>query len=138
MTDGRMGDDLLLAIGRLPKGKAGVVLRNYSLAAADRRALFDAARKIARHNRLVLLLGGPERLARRWKADGWHGPERRRIRSLIHGMAVHDPAELRAAIPAKADLVSLSPVFATRSPTAAAPHGRTTFALPARPPPTPT
>src|SRR3546814_8663864 len=61
MTDERMGDDLLLAIGRLPKGKAGVVLRNYSLAAADRRALFDAARKIARRNRLVLLLGGPER-----------------------------------------------------------------------------
>src|SRR3546814_6188410 len=73
MTDERMGDDLLLAIGRLPKGKAGVVLRNYSLAAADRRALFDAARKIARRNRLVLLLGGPEVLARRWKAEGWHG-----------------------------------------------------------------
>src|SRR3546814_6684415 len=73
MTDERMGDDLLLAIGRLPKGKAGVVLRNYSLAAADRRALFDAARKIARRNRLVLLLGGPERLERRWKADGWQG-----------------------------------------------------------------
>src|SRR3546814_12530046 len=71
MTVERMGDDLLLAIGRLPNGKAGVVLRNYHLAAADRRALFDAARQIARRTRLVLLLGGPARLARRCKAaDG--------------------------------------------------------------------
>src|SRR3546814_14082860 len=100
MTDERMGDDLLLAIGRLPKGKAGVVLRNYSLAAADRRALFDAARKIAPRNRLVLLPGGPERLARRWKADGWHGPERRRHSSLIPGLAFYTPAELCGAHPA--------------------------------------
>src|SRR3546814_12579395 len=105
MTDGRMGDDLLLAIGRLPKGKAGVVLRNYSLAAADRRALFDAARKIARLNRLGLLLGGPERLARRWKAAGWYGPGRRRNRSLNHGMGVHEPAEHGAAARAQADNV---------------------------------
>src|SRR3546814_4665889 len=131
LTDGRWGDGLLLAIGRLPKGKAGVVLRNYSLGAPDRRALVDAAGKIARRNRLVLLLGGPERLARRWKADGWHGPERRRNRSLIHGMAVHDPAELGAAIRAKAYLDFLSSVFAPRSHPTAGQIGSFAFRVPA-------
>lgn len=132
MTDERMGDDLLPAIRRLPKGKAGVVLRNYSLAMSDRRAMFEAARKIARRNRLVLLLGGPERLARRWRADGWHGPGRRRNRSLIHGMAVHDPAELGVAIRAEADLIFLSPVFVTRSHPGARALGRIRFGMLAR------
>src|SRR3546814_11624285 len=52
-------------------------------------------------------------------------------------MAVHDPAEFGAAIRAKADLVFLSPVFATRSHPDAGPLGRIRFGLLARSAPMP-
>ena len=115
MTDERMGSGIVDAVRRLPKGKAGVVLRNYSLPQDERRTIFNNIRAVARRRRLMLLLAGPPHLARGWKAQGWHGPGGMRVGELIHSMAVHNRKELTAAIRARADLVFISPVFPTRS-----------------------
>lgn len=115
MTDERMGSGMIEAVRRLPKGQAGVVLRNYSLPDEQRRALFDNIRAIARRRRLMLLLAGLPHVARGWKAQGWHGRGGKAIAGLVHSMAVHNRSELTAAIRARADLVFISPVFPTRS-----------------------
>lgn len=129
MTDERMGNGVIAAIRRLPKGKAGVVLRNYATPPAERRRLYDAVRAIARRNRLTLLLAGSPYAAHAWRADGWHGKGCHRHGHLIHGMAVHNKRELTTAIRAKVDLVFLSPVFATRSHAGARPLGPLRFGL---------
>src|SRR3546814_7971642 len=49
----------------------------YRTAAAERRALFDRVARMARRRRLVLMLGGTAAQARAWRADGWHGRDRR-------------------------------------------------------------
>lgn len=108
MTDERLGDGLFDAIARLP-GEAGIVFRHYSLAEAERRALFDRVRRA--HDGL-LLLAGPAAQAEAWRADGSHG--RGRGKGLRTAPA-HDQAEIRAAEAAGANLVFLSPVFPTRS-----------------------
>ena len=70
MTDERVADDRLLAAARaLPRGRAGIILRHYRTPPAQRRALFDALRAIARRRRLVLLLAGPARAAAAWRAE---------------------------------------------------------------------
>lgn len=108
MTDERHGDGLMDTIARLPEG-AGIVFRHYSLPATERRALF--ARVRAAHPGL-LLLASPAELATAWGADGSHG---RGPGAGLRSAAAHDLAEIRAAEAAGADLVFLSPVFATRS-----------------------
>ena len=51
MTDERVSDDRLLAAARaLPRGRAGIILRHYRTPPAQRRALFDALRAIARRS----------------------------------------------------------------------------------------
>jgi len=116
MTDERQGEALWRALERLPRG-AGVVFRHHSTALRERKGLFARVRKVARRNRLVLVLAGPASLAAAWKADGVHGRgrDRRPTRRLIRTAPVHDMIELRAAERAGADLLFLSPVFATRS-----------------------
>ena len=72
MTDERLGEGLLSAVERLPRG-AGIVFRHYSLPEPERRALFNRVRATARRQRLLLLLAGPDWQARTWGADGSHG-----------------------------------------------------------------
>ena len=72
MTDERLGERLLSAVERLPRG-AGIVFRHYSLPESERRALFDRVKGVARRRRLLLLLAGPDWQARAWGADGSHG-----------------------------------------------------------------
>lgn len=109
VTDERQGDGLLPTIARLPDD-AGILFRHYSLAAVDRRALFDAVR-VAGGERL-LLLAGSARLAEAWGADGWHGwGDGEGMRSA----SVHDLAEIRRAEEQGADLLFLAPVYPTRS-----------------------
>ena len=127
MTDERQGDGLLPALRRLPKG-SGVVFRHYSLPLAERRALFATVRRIARARRLVLVLAGSVRLARAWRADGWHG--RGAGRGMLHSAPAHDRRELAAA--AGADLVFVSPVYPTRSHPGARTLGRLGFRALAR------
>ncbi|MFY9351702.1 MAG: thiamine phosphate synthase, partial [Sphingobium sp.] len=74
MTDERVPDAALLAAAaRLPKGRAGIILRHYRTAPVERRALFETLRQIARRRRLTLLLAGSVREAAAWRADGAHG-----------------------------------------------------------------
>lgn len=132
MTDERVSDAALLAAAaRLPKGGAGIILRHYRTAPADRRALFDALRAIARRRRLTLLLAGSARQAAAWRADGAHGRDRRRaLRPLLRSAPVHNPREALAA--RCADLCFLSPLFPTRSHPGAPALGRARFAALAR------
>jgi thiamine-phosphate pyrophosphorylase len=106
MTDERLGDRLLDAVGRLPDG-AGIVFRHYSLAEAERRTLFDRVREAAPG---PVILAGPPELALAWRADGSHGRHRGATTAPAHALA-----ELREAEAAGASLIFLSPVFATRS-----------------------
>jgi thiamine-phosphate pyrophosphorylase len=122
MTDERQGDALWAALERLPPG-AGVVFRHYSLPPAERRALFRKVRALVRRRRLRLQLAGPPHLAAAWGADGSHGrgPARRGLG--LASAPAHDLREIRSAERAGADLIFLSPAFATRSHPQAAPLG---------------
>ncbi|BAI94846.1 thiamine phosphate synthase [Sphingobium sp. TA15] len=134
MTDERVGESALLAaIDRLPKGRAGVIFRHYRTAAAERRALFDRVARMARRRRLVLMLGGTAAQARAWRADGWHGRDRRRDgKTLLHSRPVHDKRQMAEAARAGADFVFLSPLFPTRSHPGSLVLGRAGFAALAR------
>ncbi|MEH3107387.1 MAG: thiamine phosphate synthase [Sphingomonas fennica] len=128
MTDERQGEGLWRALAALPCG-SGVVFRHHATPPVERRALFDQVRRIARARRLVLVLAGPPRLARGWRADGAHGRSPHRASGLIRTMPAHDPIELRAARRAGADLAFVSPVFATRSHPGAPALGRVRLGL---------
>lgn len=107
MTDERLGDRLWSALDRLPRG-AGVVFRHYRTPAGERRALFARVRRVARRRGLVLVLAGDMPLR---GASGLHA---RRGRGLVTWPA-HDRRAALAAVRAGADVVMVSPVFATRS-----------------------
>ena len=128
MTDEQLGGSLFDAIARLPPG-AGIVFRHYSLAAAERRTLFDRVRAAAIGRGLVLLLAGPAAQARAWGADGSHGSG---PGQGLRSAPAHDLKEMRVAEAMGASLVFLSPVFATRSHPGARPLGRLRFGLLAR------
>lgn len=132
MTDERQGEALWLALARLPRG-SGVIVRHHGLEPGERRAIAARIRRIARRRGLVMVMAGAEGLARRVKADGFH------LRSahigagrLIRTAAAHSLPELVAARRTRADLVLLSPVFATHSHPGAKPLGRVRFGLLAR------
>lgn len=127
MTDPRMGDALWPALDRLPRG-SGVIFRHYGV--PGRRALFDRVRRVTRARGLMLLLAGSPRTARGWRADGVHGAEPGRAR--LRTVGAHDAAEMVRAARIGADLVLLSPVFATRSHPGAGALGRVRFGLLAR------
>lgn len=110
MTDERLGDDLWTALDALPRG-GGVVFRHYATPPAERRALFVQVAKVARRNRLVLVLAGSARLGR---ADGRHGRDATRTSGLKTWPA-HSRAEALAGMRAGAGLLFVSPVFRTRS-----------------------
>ncbi|WBO22582.1 thiamine phosphate synthase [Sphingomonas abietis] len=113
MTDERMGDALWDALARVPRG-AGVVFRHRSLVPAERRALYDRVRAVARRRQLRLILAGSPRQAIAWRADGVHGRSPHRAsRPLLRSAPAHDGIELRAAH--HADLILVSPVYPTRS-----------------------
>ena len=125
MTDERMGDALWSSLAALPKG-SGVVFRHYD--AADRKALFKAVQRIAKARRLVLVVAGPARLAKAWHVDGSHGRSAHRPQAL-RTAPVHNHRERVAAERAGADLLFVSPVFATRSHAGAKGMGRVRFGL---------
>ena len=116
MTDERIGDALLPTLERLPRG-SGVIFRHYATAPAERRRLFETVRAVTRRRRITLLLAGTPREAIAWRADGAHGrsAQMRAARLLIRTAPAHGRREVIAARRAKADLILLSPVFATRS-----------------------
>lgn len=121
MTDERQGERLWAALERLPRG-AGVVFRHYSLDRRERRQLFERVRRVARRRRLFLLAAGGLR------ADGSHGGGGGGLRSA----SAHNLRELKAAERRGAQLVFLSPAFATRSHPHARALGPIQFGLIAR------
>jgi thiamine-phosphate pyrophosphorylase len=120
MTDERQGDGLWAALERLPPG-AGIVFRHYALSPAPRRALFAKVKAIARRRRLALVVAGSPLPG----GDGVHNRRGAGIRTA----SAHTFRELRAAERAGADLVFLSPVYATRSHPQARPLGPRRLAL---------
>lgn len=116
ISDARNDAGLEGALRRLPKG-SGLVFRHYHLGPDARQARFDALARIARYRGIVLALADDGATARRWGADGIYGAPNRlgRPRGLMRIATVHSLRELAAAHRAKADVVMLSPVFATRS-----------------------
>ncbi|MDO7841421.1 thiamine phosphate synthase [Sphingomonas immobilis] len=108
MTDERMGDGLWDAVRRLPRG-SGVVFRHYATDLATRRAMFARLARIARRRGLVLVRAGDARLGR--QEDGVHGTRGRGLRTA----PAHDSREAMNAKRAGAQMIFVSPVFATRS-----------------------
>jgi thiamine-phosphate pyrophosphorylase len=120
MTDERQGEALWAALESLPGG-AGVVFRHYGLPLKQRRTLFERVRRVAARRRLILLVAG-------LPLPGGHGTHGRPGRGLRSASA-HNLRELKAAERSGADLVFLSPVFATRSHLRANTLGPRRFAL---------
>jgi thiamine-phosphate pyrophosphorylase len=112
MTDERIANLEATIVG-LPK-RSGIVFRHYSLDSTTRRKLFKRVRLLARRYRHLLLLADTPARARAWGADGAHDRSKLKSRGL-RSAAVHDLIELNAATRAKANLIFVSPVFATRS-----------------------
>ena len=123
MTDERMGERLWDGLERLPAG-SGVVFRHYSLGPDARRMLWEDIRTIARQRQFVLIAAGASLPG----ADGCHN----RRGSGIRTASAHNLRELKAAERRGADLVFLSPVFATRSHPNAIALGGARFAFIAR------
>jgi thiamine-phosphate pyrophosphorylase len=121
MTDERMGDLLWTALERLPRG-SGVVFRHYGLAPAARRALFAKVAKVSRRRGLLLVRAGAARLGRE---AGVHGQRGRGLRTW----PVHSRREAIAGIRAGANLLFVSPAFATRSHPGARALGRVRLGL---------
>ena len=124
----RPGDPLWRAVARLPRG-AGIVLRHYGWPEPERRALLAALAAVARRRGLVLLgsriAGAP---------GGVHRPAHdplARGRGLVTA-AAHGRRALLQAFARGADLVFLSPVFATASHPGARTLGAVRFGLAAR------
>jgi len=129
-TDARRVADPRPVVARLPKGLAGVVLRHDGV--AGRAALGRDLARLCRARRLRLVVAGDPRLAAslgagvhlrggRWPAGA--PVLRRRRRGVLLTSSAHGLAELRRAARAGADLVFLSPAFATRSHPGAAALG---------------
>ena len=120
MTDARMGDMLWSALERLPRG-SGVVFRHYELPERKRRRLLEAIGRVARRRRLILLAAGG--------LDGPDGGHNHRPRRGLYTRSAHNAREIIAAGRAGADLVFVSPVFATRSHPGARALGIARFGL---------
>ncbi|MFZ4600809.1 MAG: thiamine phosphate synthase [Caulobacterales bacterium] len=122
----RTPDPLDLACA-LPRG-AGLVYRAFG--AADARSVGLKLAAICRRRGVLFLVGADAALARAVKADGVHLPERtarpirrRRPRGWIVTVAAHAPKGLLRAARIGADAAVLSPIFPSRSPSAAQPIG---------------
>ena len=109
MTDERIGEGLMHAIARLPKG-SGIIFRHYSLAPAARRKLFDQVKRAAKARRMTLILAGDQA----WPADGSHRRSPKRSRT-IQTAAVHSVRERIAAERSGVDLLFVSPIYPTQS-----------------------
>nr|WP_299308574.1 thiamine phosphate synthase [uncultured Croceicoccus sp.] len=116
LSDVRNDAALADSLRRLPRG-SGFVFRHYHLAPEERRRRFGVLQKLARARGHVVALSGDAALARAWGADAMYGPPSalRPAPGLLRLATVHSLSELGMARRAGADMVFVSPVFATRS-----------------------
>ena len=116
LSDARNDAAISESLRRLPRG-SGFVFRHYHLESEERRRRFNALRRVARARGHVVALSGDAALAGAWGADAVYGPPAamRHARGLLRLATVHSLRELGMARRAGADMVFVSPVFATRS-----------------------
>lgn len=119
MTDPRLGDAIWPILNRLPRG-TGVIVRHYHLPIAERRVLFARIRRIAARRGLILVVAGSDPLGR--GGDGVHGRDPHRLAGL-RTWPTHNRREAIAGKRARADLLFISPLKATRSHPGARPLG---------------
>jgi len=133
LTDPERTPEPWVQAARLPPG-AGVVFRAFGR--EDRRTVGARLAEVCRAHGLIFLVGADEELAGDLEADGLHLPERNlgqavAVRARRPGWrltgAAHSPAALAIAGQAGLDAALLSPVFASRSPSAGAPLGADQF-----------
>lgn len=116
-TDTRRLPDPRPAASRLPRGLAGIVLRHDD--APQRAQLGRDLARICRQRRLTLVVAGDTRLAAalgagvHLRAGRW--PNAIRTQGRLITSSAHDCIELHRARRAGADVIFLSPVFATPS-----------------------
>jgi thiamine-phosphate pyrophosphorylase len=133
-TDDARLPDPVAAARRLPRGLAGIVLRDDSR--PDRRALAKSLARICRQRRLCLSVAGDWRLAASLRAGvhlraGWRLAGMPRAMTVLTSSA-HGVADGVRARRARASLVFLSPVFATASHPGASAIGPVRWGLSAR------
>ena len=113
MTDERLGDRLWSILERSPKD-IGVILRHYSLPAAERAAIARRVAEICSLRQMTLSIAANEDLALALGAELIHNPTTR-PKTLPFSLSVHSKEEAIAARDAGASLVFISPVHETRS-----------------------
>lgn len=125
MTDPVRTPDVLSLARALPE-RSGLILRHFGDPSLIQQAQILA--DIARSRSITFLIARDETLARQVRADGVHWPEafrntaekvRTRHPDWIHTTSAHDKPALRHAH--GFDLVFLSPVFSSQSPSAGEP-----------------
>lgn len=127
VSDARNDAALEAALARMPRG-AGLIFRHYHLPPEERRARFDALRRIARRRGQRIFLSADARTARAWRADGAYGPARQLAAgpALPRLVTAHSLREMRMS---RADGIVLSPVCPTRSHPGAKTLGAVRFRL---------
>jgi thiamine-phosphate pyrophosphorylase len=134
-TDPERSPDPVAVAEQLPAG-AALVFRWFGRADAPR--IGRDLRQVTRRRGVMLLVGADEALGAALSADGMHLPERlvarapliraRRPGWILTG-AAHSEAALAAAATACLDAAVVSPVFRSRSPSAAQPIGPLRLAM---------
>lgn len=137
-TDPERTPDPMALAHSLPRG-AGLVLRTFGQPRLEALA-FDLA-TLSHERGLTFLVAADPDLAERCGAHGVHWPQVRlhqaaRRRFAIQSASAHDPGAVRRAC-GLVDLVFVSPVFASRSPSAGRPLGPFRLAAYARRSPLP-
>lgn len=114
VSDERIDDRIEAAIRRLPRG-SGFIFRHYHLPPDQRRMRFEKLARLARARGHVVILSGSAREVKRWGADGAYGAALKLTQgpAALRLVTAHSLNELRAANAMRADVVLLSPVFAT-------------------------
>ena len=124
MTDERMGERLWEAIDRLPIKHAGIVFRHYATEPNARAALAGRIADLCHRRSLSLAVARDQDLARAVHANLVHNPLQPPVR-LPFSRSVHSLEEAQEARAAGAELVFVSPVFATSSHPGQEPLGTT-------------
>lgn len=131
MTDPDRTPDVLSLARSLPPG-TGLILRHFGQDVLKAKA--GALVRIAREHDLIFLISADPELADEVGADGVHWPETRRQDLThwrakrphwIHTTSAHNLGALKPA--GNYDLVFLSPVFNSASPSASKPHSEETL-----------
>jgi thiamine-phosphate pyrophosphorylase len=134
MTDDRLSVDWSSAVRDLPQG-SGLIVRHRNPCKRNELALL--LRPVCRARRVALVIADDVALAIRCGADGVHVPQQQAARIIgvrrmrpgwLITTSAHDAAAVMRAGLKGADVVLVSPVFATDSHAGVAPLGAVRFA----------